>query len=230
MLIATESLCKHYLAGTGTATMILKDISVRIAAGEFVALMGPSGSGKSSLLNILGCLDTPSAGRYFLNGEDTASLSAEQLAYLRSRRIGFVFQGFNLLPRKSVVDNIALPLVYAGISKEERYERAHTLLGQVGLQTASARLPSQLSGGQQQRVAVARALINRPALLLADEPTGNLDSRTSHEIMAIFSRLHEEQGITIVLVTHDSDIARHAGRLIRMVDGRVEETLASLAA
>jgi putative ABC transport system ATP-binding protein len=200
---------------------VLHDIDLSIAPGEFVAIMGPSGSGKSTFMNILGGLDTPNAGDYWLAGRSVARLDPDQLAALRNRQIGFVFQGFNLLQRASIEDNVALPLLYAGVGKAERRRRARELLEQVGLgQRADAR-PNQLSGGQQQRVAIARALANQPPLILADEPTGNLDTQTSADIMTLFERLNAERGITLILVTHELDIARHARRLVRFKDGRI---------
>jgi putative ABC transport system ATP-binding protein len=197
----------------------LKDVNLEIRKGEFVAIMGPSGSGKSTFMNILGCLDTPTRGRYLLDGHDTSALDSDRLARLRNRFIGFVFQGFNLLPRASLLENVALPLVYAGVGRREREERARELLGRVGLERHVDNRPSQISGGQQQRVAIARALANRPSLVLADEPTGNLDTTTSHEIMGVFSQLNAEAGITIVLVTHELDVARFARREVTFVDG-----------
>ena len=193
---------------------------MRVMAGEFVAIMGPSGSGKSTFMNILGCLDKPTSGRYTLDGRNVADLGKDELAQLRNLTIGFVFQGFNLLPRMSLQDNVALPLIYCGVKLEERQQRARELLAKVGLQGYEASMPNTISGGQQQRVAIARALINRPRLLLADEPTGNLDSHTSAEIMALFESLNRE-GITIVLVTHEADIAKYAQRQVRFFDGRV---------
>ena len=196
----------------------LKDVSLDIAAGEFVAIMGPSGSGKSTFMNILGCLDGPSAGHYALDGRSVAELGKDELALLRNRTIGFVFQGFNLLPRMSLLDNVALPLIYCGVEHEERQRRAHEVLAKVGLKDKANSMPNKISGGQQQRVAIARALVNRPRLILADEPTGNLDSHTGEEIMALFDELNRE-GITIVLVTHEADIAHHAKRQVRFFDG-----------
>ena len=220
-LIQVAGLGKEYpLAGGGT-TPVLHNIGLSIAPGEFVAIMGPSGSGKSTFMNILGCLDTPSAGDYHLAGRSVARLNPDQLAALRNRQIGFVFQGFNLLQRASIEDNVALPLLYAGIGKVERRRRARELLEQVGLGQRAAARPNQLSGGQQQRVAIARALANQPPLILADEPTGNLDTQTSGEIMALFSRLNIDQGITLILVTHEPDVARYARRLVRFKDGRI---------
>jgi putative ABC transport system ATP-binding protein len=220
-VVQVEALHKQYETEAGVLP-VLKNIDLVIDPGEFVALMGPSGSGKSTFMNILGCLDTPTSGHYLLDGHDTARLTPDQLARLRNRFIGFVFQGFNLLPRANLLDNVALPLVYAGLRKAAREARARELLARVGLAEYATRFPNQISGGQQQRVAIARALINRPSLLLADEPTGNLDTTTSHEIMEVFSRLNRDDGITIVLVTHEADIARFAARLVNFVDGHVE--------
>lgn len=216
-VIRIEALSKSYATSAGLFPA-LKDVSLTIDKGEFVAIMGPSGSGKSTLMNILGCLDAPTLGRYQLDGRAVASLNRDELALLRNKTIGFVFQGFNLLPRMSLRDNVALPLIYAGTELTERRQRAHDMLAKVGLADKADSLPNQISGGQQQRVAIARALINHPRLLLADEPTGNLDSRTSIEIMALFDALHGE-GITIVLVTHENDIAQHAKRQVRFHDG-----------
>jgi putative ABC transport system ATP-binding protein len=225
--IHAADLCKSYHTGPELTVPVLKNVSLDINAGEFVAIMGPSGSGTSTFMNILGCLDTPDSGRYFIDGRDVAAQSTDELAQLRNQLFGFVFQGFNLLPRINARDNIALPLLYAGIDLTERRARADELLGQVGLQGLGNNLPNQLSGGQQQRVAIARALITRPRLLLADEPTGNLDTHTSQEIMQIFTTLNSAQGITIVLVTHEADIARYAHRLVRFVDGRIQDDGAS---
>ena len=202
---------------------MLKDVNLDIGPAEFVTIMGPSGSGKSTLMNILGCLDAQSGGTYVFEGCDVIALNRDQLADLRNRVIGFVFQGFNLLPRATLLDNVALPLVYAGVGKSERLLRAGRMLERVGLGPYAASLPSQISGGQQQRVAIARALVNRPRLILADEPTGNLDRRTSQEIMGLLRQLNAEEGITIVLVTHDPDVAAHARRLVHLVDGQVAE-------
>ena len=218
-VIRIEGLHKSYETSAGLFPA-LKEVNLSIAAGEFVAIMGPSGSGKSTFMNILGCLDRPSAGRYVLNGRDVENLSKDELALLRNRTIGFVFQGFNLLPRMSLLDNVALPLIYCGQEREERHQRAHELLAKVGLGGYAVSMPNKISGGQQQRVAIARALVNRPRLILADEPTGNLDSQTSEEIMTLFEELNRE-GITIVLVTHEEDIARHAKRKVRFLDGRI---------
>ena len=218
-LIRVAGLYKAYDTPAGPFP-VLKDVDLDIAPGEFVAIMGPSGSGKSTFMNILGCLDKPSSGEYILDGNSVATLSGDQLANVRNRTIGFVFQGFNLLPRISLEDNVALPLVYSRIEKSERRERARQQLEKVGLGTYARSLPNRISGGQQQRVAIARALVNRPRLILADEPTGNLDSQTSEEIMALFEELNRE-GITIVLVTHEHDIATHARRLVHFRDGRI---------
>jgi putative ABC transport system ATP-binding protein len=220
-VVEVHGLYKQYDTEAG-AHPVLKDVSLRIDAGEFVCIMGPSGSGKSTFMNILGCLDVPTAGTYRLEGHDTSLLTSDQLAGLRNRFIGFVFQGFNLLPRANLLDNVALPLVYSGLRKREREMRARELLKRVGLAQYEDHLPSQISGGQQQRVAIARALVNRPSLLLADEPTGNLDTHTSHEIMEVFAALNRDDRITIMLVTHEADIARFATRLVNFVDGHVE--------
>ena len=200
---------------------VLKGIDLDIYKNQYVALMGPSGSGKSTLMNLLGCLDTPTSGSYVLNGSDASALDDNALAEIRNNEIGFVFQTFNLLPRSTALDNVALPLVYAGWGKEERIARAQEVLEQVGLGDRMDHKPNQLSGGQRQRVAVARALVNRPALILADEPTGNLDSKTSVEIMKLFDAI-QAAGNTVVLVTHEEDIAQHAKRVIRLVDGNID--------
>lgn len=222
-LINVTGLSKYYLDNMP----VLQDVTFNIESGEFVAIMGHSGSGKSTLMNILGCLDTATGGHYYLEGRDTADLSADELAILRNRLIGFVFQGFNLLPRSSILDNIGLPLLYAGKSQAERREKALLMLDRVGLAGFGERRPNQLSGGQQQRVAIARALVNDPKLILADEPTGNLDTQTGEDIMKIFHALNEQRAITIILVTHEADIAAHAKRLIRVVDGKIASDLAS---
>jgi putative ABC transport system ATP-binding protein len=219
-LIRTERLCKQYETAAGSVPA-LKDVNLTVQSGEFVAVTGPSGSGKSTFMNILGCLDMPTSGRYLLDGTDVGTLYKEQLAHLRNKTIGFVFQGYNLLPRANLVDNVALPLVYAAVGKPDRLSRASELLAKVGLDSYRQSFPNEISGGQQQRVAIARALINRPRLILADEPTGNLDTKTSHEIMKLFNRLNDEEDITIVLVTHESDIAAHAKRLVQFVDGAI---------
>ncbi|MGQ0502573.1 MAG: ABC transporter ATP-binding protein [Panacagrimonas sp.] len=221
-LIQVEHLGKDYVTAAGPYTA-LHTVDLGIAQGEFVAIMGPSGSGKSTFMNLLGCLDSPTRGRYLLDGQDVARLPVDALAQVRNQRLGFVFQGFNLLQRASVQDNVALPLVYAGVPRAERQARARELLARVGLAPYAHSLPSRISGGQQQRVAIARALVNRPRVILADEPTGNLDSHTSEEIMALFSELNRSEGITLVLVTHEPDVAEYAGRVIRFHDGRVVE-------
>ena len=228
-LIRIEHLHKSYETEAGLFP-VLKDVNLVIGRGEFVAVMGPSGSGKSTFMNILGCLDQPTEGRYLLDGNNTATLGADALAKLRNRTIGFVFQGFNLLPRARLLDNVALPLVYAGMDKAGRHARARELLDQVGLGDYCQAYPNRISGGQQQRVAIARALANRPSLLLADEPTGNLDSQTSREIMELFTGLNRERGITIVLITHEHDVANWAQRLVQFRDGRVERDSALASA
>ncbi|RAK24865.1 putative ABC transport system ATP-binding protein [Flavobacterium aquaticum] len=200
---------------------VLKGIDLEINKGEYVALMGPSGSGKSTLMNILGCLDTPTSGTYILNGKHVSEMQDDELAGIRNKEIGFVFQTFNLMPRTTALDNVALPMVYAGHSKSERVERATEVLTQVGLQDRMDHKPNQLSGGQRQRVAVARALVNKPSIILADEPTGNLDSKTSVEIMNLFNEIHAN-GNTVILVTHEEDIAAYAHRIIRLRDGIIE--------
>ncbi len=199
---------------------VLKGIDLDIERGEYVALMGPSGSGKSTLMNLLGCLDTATAGSYELNGNDVSNMSQDELAEIRNKEIGFVFQTFNLLPRTTALDNVALPMIYAGASKAQRIERAEEVLENVGLADRMDHKPSQLSGGQRQRVAVGRALVNNPSIILADEPTGNLDSKTSLEIMNLFDEIHAN-GNTVIVVTHEEDIAAHAHRIIRLIDGQV---------
>ncbi|MET3029033.1 ABC transporter ATP-binding protein [Flavobacterium sp. UW10123] len=200
---------------------VLKGIDLEIQKGEYVALMGPSGSGKSTLMNLLGCLDTPTSGRYILNGKDVSKMKDDELAEIRNKEIGFVFQTFNLLPRTTALDNVALPMIYAGYGKAERIARATEVLKQVNLADRMDHQPNQLSGGQRQRVAVARALVNKPSIILADEPTGNLDSKTSVEIMKLFGDIHA-QGNTVILVTHEEDIAAYAHRIIRLRDGLIE--------
>jgi len=207
-----------------TEVHALQAVSVSVAAGEFVAVMGSSGSGKSTMMNIVGCLDRPTSGQYFFEGRDVAQLSEPELADIRSRRIGFVFQSFNLLARTSALENVQLPLLYgaaASLSSGERNERGRAMLASLGLADRARNMPNQLSGGQQQRIALARALINRPAVLLADEPTGNLDTRTSHEIMAVIRTLNRKQGVTVIVVTHEADIAAYADRVIVMRDGQI---------
>ncbi len=218
-VIRVVGLGKSYETAAGLFPA-LKGVDLEIRPGEFIAIMGPSGSGKSTFMNLLGCLDTPSSGDYFLAGRNVAHMDKDALAILRNRTLGFVFQGFNLLPRMSLQDNVALPLVYAAVDKEGRRAAAREMLDKVGLGKYAESLPSRISGGQQQRVAIARALVNKPRLILADEPTGNLDSHTSEEIMALFGALNRE-GITIVLVTHESDIAAHARRQVRFLDGQI---------
>ncbi len=219
-MISVEDLKKTYVMGT-EQVHALKNISVDIHRNEYVALMGPSGSGKSTLMNLLGCLDTPTSGTYMLNGINVSQMTDSELATVRNREIGFVFQTFNLLPRLSALDNVALPLVYSGMSRSDREERASHVLDIVGLGDRMTHKPNELSGGQRQRVAIARALVNNPAIILADEPTGNLDTKTSIEIMEIFESI-QDNGNTVILVTHEPDIAEHAHRIIRLRDGLVE--------
>jgi ABC-type lipoprotein export system ATPase subunit len=219
-VIETRGLGKVYSPGTEAEVTALRDVDLRIGSGEFVAIMGPSGSGKSTLMNLLGCLDTPSSGTYLCAGIDVATLDAEERAALRLEKIGFVFQGFNLLPRMNALENVAMPMGYANIHREERLQRARDALEAVGLGERTGHRPSELSGGQQQRVAIARALINRPPILLADEPTGALDSRAGEEILALFKRLQQEDH-TVVLITHDPDVAKHCDRIFVMRDGRI---------
>jgi putative ABC transport system ATP-binding protein len=221
-MIEVTDLVKVYHMG-GSDFRALDGVSVSIKAGEFVAVMGPSGSGKSTFMNILGCLDRPTSGRYVLGGTPVESLSKDRLAEIRNKMLGFVFQGFNLLPRTSALENVELPMYYNGLHSQKRREKAINALRHVGLEGREDNRPSQLSGGQQQRVAIARALVNDPSILLADEPTGNLDSRTSREIMDIFTRLNTEHGLTIVLVTHEQDIAEYARRRIHFKDGRLTD-------
>ena len=220
VLIKLQDIGKRYVIGS-EEIFALRGVDLEIYKGEFVALMGPSGSGKSTLMNILGCLDTPTKGSYVLNGTDVSNLNDNELAEIRNKEIGFVFQTFNLLPRSSSLENVALPLVYAGIAKEARTTRAIEVLDSVGLGNRMYHKPNELSGGQRQRVAVARALVNNPAIILADEPTGNLDTKTSIEIMGLIEEIHQK-GNTIILVTHEEDIAKHAHRIVRMRDGAIE--------
>ncbi|NZA26728.1 ABC transporter ATP-binding protein [Luteimonas sp. SJ-92] len=221
-VIRTHGLGKVYSPGTQAEVVALRDVDISIAPGDFVAIMGPSGSGKSTLMNLVGCLDTPTAGSYLCDGIDVSTLDPEELAVLRRDKIGFVFQGFNLLPRMSALENVAMPLGYARVPPGERTTLAREALAAVGLAERESHRPSELSGGQQQRVAIARALINRPPILLADEPTGALDTRTGEEILALFERLRDE-GHTVVIITHDPDVAAHADRIFAMRDGEVHE-------
>ncbi len=218
-IIRLNEIARHFVVGTETVKAI-RSISLSIEENEFVALMGPSGSGKSTLMNILGCLDTPTGGNYFLNGNDVSMLNDNQLAEIRNKEIGFIFQTFNLLPRSTALENVTLPLIYAGMSKVKRIERAKEVLEDVQLSDRITHKPNELSGGQRQRVAVARALVNHPSIILADEPTGNLDSKTSIEIMGLLEKIHKA-GNTIIVVTHEEDIAKHAHRIIRLIDGNV---------
>jgi putative ABC transport system ATP-binding protein len=219
-IIRLSQIARNYVIGTETIHA-LRSISLEIGRNEYVALMGPSGSGKSTLMNVLGCLDTPSQGEYILNGHSVANMSDNELAQIRNKEIGFVFQTFNLLPRSTALDNVILPLVYAGIKKTERELRGKEVMEQVGLANRMDHKPNELSGGQRQRVAIARALVNHPAIILADEPTGNLDSKTSVEIMGLFEEIHRK-GNTIILVTHEEDIAKYAHRIVRLKDGLIE--------
>lgn len=219
-VISTRNLSKVYVMGT-MKVHALKSISIDVMENEYVALMGPSGSGKSTLMNLIGCLDSPTSGDYYLDNELVSKMQDDDLARVRNQRIGFVFQTFNLLPRLSALDNVALPLIYAGMKKSERNEKASHVLDLVGLGDRLQHNPNELSGGQRQRVAIARAIVNDPSLILADEPTGNLDTKTSYEIMDIFDRIHSD-GNTIILVTHEPDISEHAHRVVRLRDGLVE--------
>ena len=221
-VIRTARLGKVYAAGSEAEVVALRGVDLRIMPGEFVAIMGPSGSGKSTLMNLIGCLDTPTSGEYHCDGVDVATLDAEELATLRREKIGFVFQGFHLLPRMDATDNVAMPLGYARVPHAERRERALAALASVGLAERAAHRPNELSGGQQQRVAIARALVNHPPILLADEPTGALDSKTGEEILALFKRLRDD-GHTVVLITHDAQVAAHADRVCEMRDGELHE-------
>ena len=221
IVVEVDNLTKTYFMPGGMSQQVLKGVAFKIKEGDFVAIMGHSGSGKSTLMNTLGCLDRPTSGKYILAGKEVSKLSDAELAEVRGRTLGFVFQNFNLLMKRTIADNVSLPLLYQGISKKECYERAKALIEKVGLKGNEDRIPSQLSGGMQQRVAIARALVNNPKIILADEPTGNLDSQTSDEIMEMFQKLNQE-GITIILVTHEPDVAMYAKRLVRIADGVVE--------
>jgi putative ABC transport system ATP-binding protein len=218
-IIRLSEITRHFKVGTETVRA-LRGISTVIQDNEFVALMGPSGSGKSTLMNLLGCLDTPTSGQYFLNGKDVSKLNDSELAEIRNKEIGFIFQTFNLLPRSTALENVTLPLIYSGMAKNERLEKARQALDAVGLNDRMTHRPNELSGGQRQRVATARALVNNPSIILADEPTGNLDSKTSVEIMALLEDIHKA-GNTIILVTHEESIARYAHRIIRLIDGQI---------
>ena len=222
-IIRITDLTRNFKLGT-EVIKVLKGISFEVQKNEYVALMGPSGSGKSTLMNILGCLDTPTGGEYILNGNAVSKLTDNELAEIRNKEIGFVFQTFNLLPRSTALENVALPLIYAGKSSTDRKEIASNMLTQVGLNDRMDHKPNELSGGQRQRVAVARAMVNSPSIILADEPTGNLDTKTSYEIMALFDEIHKK-GNTIILVTHEEDIAMHAHRIIRLRDGEIESDI-----
>ncbi len=220
-MICTENLWKTYDMGSEQQVQALRGVSLQIERNEYVAIMGPSGSGKSTLMNLIGCLDTPTSGRYWLNGQLVSELDDDELARIRNKEIGFVFQTFNLLARATALHNVELPLIYAGVPASERIERAEGALRSVGMETRMSHKPNELSGGQRQRVAIARALVNKPSIILADEPTGNLDSQTGNEIMAVFDTLHQ-QGNTIVVVTHEHNIAEYAHRVIHFKDGKVE--------
>lgn len=219
-VIQLQGIVKNYKVGN-QLVRALRSVDLTVFQGEYVAIMGASGSGKSTLMNVIGCLDTPTEGTYILNGKDVSFLTDDELAEIRNAEIGFVFQTFNLLPRNTALENVMMPLIYAGVRKKQRIEKAELMLANVGLEDRMEHRPNELSGGQRQRVAVARALINKPAILLADEPTGNLDSKTSEEIMQLFSEIHK-QGNTLLVVTHEEDIAQHAHRIIRLKDGLVE--------
>ncbi len=221
-VIVIKDVCKTYTMAGGMSQSVLKHVNLKVEKGEFVAIMGPSGAGKSTFMNILGCLDRPTSGAYVLGGREVSAMNDDELARVRNKMLGFIFQGFNLLMRRTLVDNVALPLIYANdIAPQERKKRAESLLEMVGLKGFTDRYPNQISGGMQQRVAIARALVNDPELILADEPTGNLDSKTSDEIMLFLQKLNRERGITIVLVTHEPDVAAYAQRLVRIVDGQI---------
>jgi len=220
-VISLDKIVKNYYIGT-IVVEALRSVDIEIKKNEYVAIMGPSGSGKSTLMNLIGALDTPTSGKYILNGTDVSKMDDNRLAEIRNQEIGFIFQTFNLLPRYTALENVMLPLVYAGVSKSERSEKATTTLGDVGLADRMDHKPNELSGGQRQRVAVARALVNDPSIILADEPTGNLDSKTSVDIMKLFGQIHE-RGNTIILVTHEEDIAQYAHRIIRLLDGEIDK-------
>lgn len=226
-IIDIKHIRKEYIMGNQLIEA-LKNVSLAIEKNEYVALMGPSGSGKSTLMNILGCLDTPTSGSYKLNGTEVSEMTDDELAHIRNKEIGFIFQTFNLLPRLTALENVALPMVYAGVNKTERNMRAEKVMQMVGLADRMHHKPNELSGGQRQRVAIARALVNNPSIILADEPTGNLDTKTSHEIMNIFEEINAE-GNTIIVVTHEEDIAKHAKRIVRLRDGLIESDLANEA-
>lgn len=219
-IIETSEVAKRYIMGSEVIDA-LKSITISVQKGEYVAFMGPSGSGKSTLMNIVGCLDSPTSGRYILNNQDVSNMTENALAEVRNKEIGFVFQTFNLLPRQTSLENVALPLIYAGFNKADRTEKAMLALKNVGLENRAGHRPNELSGGQRQRVAVARALVNDPSILLADEPTGNLDSKTSYEIMDLFDQIHSK-GNTVIMVTHEEDIAEYAHRIVRLRDGLIE--------
>ncbi len=221
-VIVIKDVCKTYTMAGGMSQSVLKHVNLKVEKGEFVAIMGPSGAGKSTFMNILGCLDRPTSGAYVLGGKEVSAMNDDELARVRNKMLGFIFQGINLLLRRTLGDNGALPLIYANdIAPQERKKRAESLLEMVGLKGFTDRYPNQISGGMQQRVAIARALVNDPELILADEPTGNLDSKTSDEIMLFLQKLNRERGITIVLVTHEPDVAAYAQRLVRIVDGQI---------
>ena len=222
-IIETVNIAKRYVMGSEVIEA-LKSITISVHKGEYVAFMGPSGSGKSTLMNIIGCLDTPTAGSYVLNGQDVSRMQENALAEVRNKEIGFVFQTFNLLPRQSSLENVALPLIYAGYNKADRTEKAMIAMKNVGLENRAGHKPNELSGGQRQRVAIARALVNDPSILLADEPTGNLDTKTSYEIMDLFDQIHAK-GNTVIMVTHEEDIAQYAHRIVRLRDGLVESDI-----